>query len=265
MDAVRCPVRGAVFNNQILLKPTNKMDLGAVLKFFGTKTDREIRNNKEFFVQMLLTLPHQHRTYKQNNSVWALISAIFQTMEGRTPLEDEKKALYYDLLDLYADKIPNRFNSELRPIHISEANSLEGSRFIDGLLFHLTTQCELEYGTMATVQSVLEDWEAWKGTLEVDPSDYKDLECTVLLSENEWREKHTVSGASGKCGTLHLHHIVTKGSNKAAENKAWNWIMLTNEEHRIIHDRGDKYFLQVYPHLKGRFKRANNLAKELIK
>ena len=84
-------------------------------------------------VQTTLDLPYQRRTFRQNAAVWKLVTVIFENMEGRKPAEDEKYALYLDLLDAYADKVPSRIRGGTRPVHISEANSVEGSRFIDGL------------------------------------------------------------------------------------------------------------------------------------
>jgi hypothetical protein len=264
MNAVRLPAHGAMYKDSyIVLKPTNKTDLVAVKKFFGTKQKREKYNNKEFYIQTLLTLPQQQRTHKQLNSVFALVTAIFESMEGRTPLEDEKMGLYYDLLELYADKVPNRFNKALRPVHISEANSIQGSRFIDGLLSHLTTECELDYGTMATVQSVLEDWEDWKGKLDYDPSDYRDVNCTEILTHEEWIKTHPYSEASGKRGQIVRAHIVSRGSDAADIEKSWNWIALLHDEHMKQHQIGWDKFLQIYPHLRGRVDRARNLAGKL--
>ncbi|WP_461246536.1 hypothetical protein [Treponema sp. R6D11] len=264
MDAVRLPAHGALYkNNYIVLRPTNQKDLESVLAFFKTKAKREEYNNKEYFVQTFLTLPQQHRTHKQLKSVFALVTAIFESMEGRTPLDDEKTKLYYDLLDLYADKVPNRFNKELRPVHISEANSIQGSRFIDGLLQHLATECELDYGTMATVQSVLEDWEDWKGRQEYDPSDYRDVNCQEMLTHDEWIKTHPYSEASGRSGRIVRAHIVSRGSDAADIEKSWNWLALLWDEHEKQHRIGWDAFLQIYPHLKGRVDRARTLAGKL--
>ena len=260
---IRLPVHGALHKGYIVLKATCKKDHDLVLKLFRAKVSREDHNRKEFFIQAHLTLPHQRRTFKQNNSVWKLITAIFESMEGRAPLEEEKTALYYDLLEVYADKIPNRFSKALRPVHISESNSVEGSRFIDGLLSHLATQCELDYGTQATVQSVLEEWEDWKGKLEADPSDFQDISCMQMLTYAEWVEKHPYSEASGRGGRIVRAHIVSRGSDARDIEKSWNWMALLWEEHEEQHRIGWDGFLQRYPHLRGRVDRARNLAGKL--
>jgi hypothetical protein len=260
---IRLPAHGTLHKGYIVLKATCQKDQDLVLKLFQAKKSREERNRKEFYIQAHLSLPHQRRTYKQNNSVWKLVTAIFESMENRAPLEEEKTALYYDLLEVYADKIPNRFNNALRPIHISEANSVEGSRFIDGLLSHLATQCELGYGTQATVQSVLEEWEEWKGQQETDPSDYQDIGCTQMLAYTDWVEKHPYSEASGRGGKIVRAHIVSRGSDAPDIEMPWNWMALLWEEHEEQHRIGWDNFLQRYPHLRGRVDRARNLAGKL--
>jgi hypothetical protein len=109
----------------------------------------------------------------------------------------------------------------------------------------------------------MQAWEEWRGTLENDPVDYADLECTRFLSEEEWREKHPYSEASGKGGNIEQAHIVSRGADAPDIEKAWNWIALLHEEHMQQHQIGWDGFLQIYPHLRGRVNRARNLAGKL--
>jgi hypothetical protein len=140
---------------------------------------------------------------------------------------------------------------------------MEGARFIDGLLYHLATMCDLQTDTASTVFDVMCQWEEWRGNLEVDPVDYSDLACTQLLTELEWREKHQVSEASGKGGRIELAHIVSRGADSPDIEKAWNWMALLHEEHMEQHRMGWDSFLQIYPHLRGRVERAWKLAGKL--
>jgi hypothetical protein len=260
---IRLPVHAVIYKEYIVLKEVNKSGKELINKIFAKKKEFEERNGKEYFLQVELDLRYQHRTFKQNSSVWALITAIFISMERRPPDEEEKYGLYLDLLEEYADKVQNRFGG-LRPVHISESNSAQGARFIDGLLYHLATLCDLDVNTQAEVIDVMQAWEEWRGTLENDPVDYADLECTRLLTEEEWREKHLVSEASGRGGMIRLHHIITRGSRPDLVDKAWNFLALLDEEHNLIHSRGDDYFLSIYPHLKGKFDRVKRLAAKEI-
>jgi hypothetical protein len=243
----------------VILKEVNPNGGMLIDRLFARKEEFEKRNNKEYYLQAELELRYQKRTFKQNSAVWALITAIFQSMENRPPDEEEKQGLYLDLLEEYADKVANRFGG-LRPVHISESNSAEGARFIDGLLYHLATMCNLDMDTQATVMDVMQEWEEWRGSLEKDPADYEDLECTLLLTEAGWRKKHLVSEASGQGGNIVRAHIVSRGADAPDIEKAWNWIALLWEEHEHQHRIGWDDFLQIYPHLRGRVGRARKLA-----
>jgi hypothetical protein len=231
-------------------------------QLFKKKAEWEERNEKEYILQAQLELNYQRRTYKQNNTVWALVTAIFQSdsENNRLPTEEEKIELYYNLLEVYADKVPNKISGALRPVHISEANSMEGARFIDGLLYHLATECDLDYTAQTTVQDIMQQWEEWRGTLEHDPLDYADNTYTRLLSEEEWRKKHVISEASGRGGQIVLAHIVSRGADHPDIEKSWNWIALLHDEHMQQHQIGWDNFLQIYPHLRGRVERARRLA-----
>ena len=184
---------------------------------------------------------------------------IFQSDEEnhRLPTEEEKYSLYLDLLGLYADKIPNRYTGELRSIHISEANTMAGSHFIDGLMFHLTTMCKLPTDLQATVRSVLYDWEIWRGTQEHDINDDRTI--------SEMREYLVYSEASGRT-PVHFHHIVSRGACPAAIEKAWNILALTPDEHNFFHQQCKTWddFFEVYPHLRGRVEMAYRKCNELI-
>jgi hypothetical protein len=247
----------------LILKDTCKADYNLVLRLFKKKEEWEKRKGKESFLQIRLSLLYQKRTYKQNATVWVLVTAIFESMEGRRPTEEEKYALYLDLLELYADKVPNKLSGGLRPVHIAASNSLEGARFIDGLLYHLATMCDLDMDTQATVIEVMQAWEAWRGTLDNDPLDYSDSGCTELLPLGAWREKHPYSQVSGRGGNIERAHIVSRGSDTGDIEKTWNWVALLREEHEQQHQIGWDAFLQIYPHLWGRVERARRHAGKL--
>jgi hypothetical protein len=262
---IRLPLHAALRNGYIVLKEVNKNGKILIDRLFSKKKECEERNGKEYFLQVDLELRYQKRTFKQNSTVWSLVTAIFQgdSENHRLPTEEEKYNLYLDLLEVYADKVPNKLTGGLRPIHISESNSIEGARFIDGLLYHLTTLCALDLDIQAEVIDVMQAWEEWRGSLEQDPVDYADLACTRLLNGEAWREKHLVSEASGQGGRIVRAHIVSRGADAGDIEKSWNWIALLWEEHEEQHRIGWDGFLQIYPHLRGRINRARQLAGKL--
>lgn len=249
---------GCKINDKIVLKPVDKNDWFIINKLFLNKTDREKRTKQEVLLRCEINAPYQHRTFKQNNAVWVLISIIFQSMEGRNGTHEELYELYCDLLEEYADKKPSRINDRLRPIHLSEMNTEQAGRFIDSLLFHLATLCELSIDLQSSVRKFIYEWEEWKNKPENEFEEFSSVE--------EMREKVVYSEASGKGGVLHFHHIVTRGACPAAVDKTWNLMALTPDEHNFYHQQCKTWndFLEVYPHLRGKVERAQRQCAELV-
>jgi hypothetical protein len=104
---IRLPVHATRKAGYVVLKETNKSGAELIDRIFTKKQEWEERNGREFYLQIELDLRYQKRTFKQNSSVWVLVTAIFESLEGRLPDEDEKYGLYLDLLELYADKKTN--------------------------------------------------------------------------------------------------------------------------------------------------------------
>lgn len=213
--------------------------------------DRLIKENKEYY-DLKLSTPVNHRTYDQLRTVWKLVTVIFQSQNERKPTEQERYELYEDLLEEYAEKRPSTIDkNKLVPVHISKADTKAGAYFIEGLMYHLSEYCDLNMTAQTEVRELLFEWEEWSGTLGFDSI----VQCT----ENEYRERHPFSEASGKGGDLHLHHIVTKGSCEKLRHVTANWLMLTPDEHQKLHQYGYTWFLKTYPHLKGKIERAFKL------
>lgn len=249
---------GVYQNNFIVLKLVDENDRYIVEKLFRNKKEREGRTKKEVLLRCEINAPYQHRTFKQNNAVWILIEIIFQSMEGRNGTHEELYDLYCDLLEEYADKKPSRINDRLRPIHLSEMNTEQAGRFIDSLLFHLATLCELSIDLQSSVRKFIYEWEEWKNKPENEFEEFSSVE--------EMREKVVYSEASGKGGVLHFHHIVTRGACPAAVDKTWNLMALTPDEHNFYHQQCKTWdeFLEVYPHLRGKVERAQRKCAELV-
>lgn len=249
---------GCLLGEKIVLKPVDEKDQFIINKLFNNKKDRESRTKQEVLLRCEINAPYQHRTFKQNNAVWVLISIIFQSLEHRNGTHEELYDLYCDLLEEYADKKPSRINGRLRPVHLSEMNTEQAGRFIDSLLFHLATLCELSVDLQTDVRKFIYEWEEWKNKPENEFEEFSSLE--------EIREKVRYSEASGKGGALHLHHIVTRGACPAAVDKTWNIMVLTPDEHNFFHQQCKTWdeFLEVYPHLRGKVERAQRKCAELV-
>jgi hypothetical protein len=250
---------GCLIQDKVVLKVTDEKDLITLRKLFKSKSEREQRTEKEILLECEIDAAFQKRTFRQLRAVFKLVTVIFQSdsENHRKPTEEEKYSLYLDLLGLYADKIPNRYTGELRSIHISEANTMAGSHFIDGLMFHVTTLCNLPNDLQATVRSVLYEWEIWRGKQEHDVNDDRTI--------SEMREYLVYSEASGRT-PVHFHHIVSRGACPAAIEKAWNILALTPDEHNFFHQQCKTWeeFFDVYPHLRGRVEMAYRKCNELV-
>ena len=249
---------GVYQNNFIVLKLVDENDRYIVEKLFRNKKEREGRTKQEVLLRCEINAPYQNKTFKQNNAVWILISIIFQSMEGRNGTHEELYELYCDLLEEYADKKPSRLNDKLRTIHLSEMNTEQAGRFIDSLLYHLATLCELSIDLQSDVRKFIYEWEEWKHKEE--------NEFEEFTSIAEMRQKVVYSEASGKGGPLHFHHIVTRGACPAAIDKTWNLMALTPDEHNFYHQQCKTWdeFLEVYPHLRGKVERAQKKCAELV-
>lgn len=248
---------GMLVGDKIVLKVNDEKDFFNVKKLFKSKTDRENRSQKEILLKCEIDAAFQKRSFKQLSAVWKLVEVIFESENQRKPVEDEKYELYLDLLELYADKIPNRYNKQLRVIHISESNTVAAAHFIDGLLYHLSTMCSLTDDLQATVRSVLYEWEIWRGKQMHDINDDRTIE--------EMRKYVVYSEASGRT-PVHFHHIVSRGACPAAVDKAWNIMALTPDEHAFFHEQCKTWdeFLEVYPHLRGKVEKAQKKCASLV-
>jgi len=248
---------GILQNNKVILMVNDPADLINVKKVFKSKLDRENRSQKEILLKCEIDAQFQKRSFKQLQAIWKLIELIFEAENFRKPLEIEKYDLYLDLLGLYADKIPNRYNNALRSIHISEANTVAASHFLEGLIFHLCTMCNLNQDQESNVRSVIYDWEIWRGKQDHDINDDRTIE--------EMREYLIFSEASGRT-PVHYHHIVSRGACPVAIEKAWNILALTPDEHNFFHQQCKNYeeFLEVYPHLRGKIETAYRKCAELM-
>lgn len=249
---------GCKVNDKIVLKPADEKDWPIINKLFENKKNREDRTKQEVLLRCEIDAPYQHRTFKQNNAVWILVDIIFQSLEHRKGTKEELYDLYSSLLDEYADKKPNRLFDRLRPVHLSEMNTDQAGRFIDGLLFHLSTLCNLTTDLESDVRKFIYEWEEWKSRPENAFEEFRSMD--------ELCKKVVYSEASGLGGVLHRHHIVSRGACPAAIEKTWNIMVLTPDEHNFFHQQCKTWndFFEKYPHLKNKVELAYKKCNELV-
>lgn len=237
------------------IKPVDDSDVALFESMMGKRKEGDSSP-----ILATFELPERTRTFDQLKTIWKLVSIIFVSMEGRKGTAEELYSLYLDLLEVYAEKVPNRLHGTLRPVHVSKDDPActiaTAAHFIEGLMIHLSEFCSLPMDAQTEVRGLFTTWAAWRGGLEEDPLDDD-------IDENLWRLRHPFSEASGKGGTIQRAHIVSRGSDQADIETPWNWIALTVDEHRLQHDAGWEAFAAKYPHLQGRINRARIKAHKL--
>lgn len=238
----------------------NSEDEPAFVAVFDAIAKRREKTNADVLPVITIHLPGRERTYKQNDTLWALITIIFESMNGRKPTQTEKYDLYLDILEEHAERIPTRFSRRLRPIHISESDTVHAAQLIQACFDIVVEYCDLNVDLQSDVRNLFYKWHTWRGSLDEDPLDY---DGEKVMDEKDWRESHKVSDASGIGGYLEKAHIVSRGAAPGAIECPWNWLALTHEEHQYQHRFGWKAFLEKYPHLSGRVERARLLVGKM--
>lgn len=245
---------------------------GSYLLLPATKADRNILdqfcvNCEGKYLTVTANYARGNKSYDQVKTIFALINLRFELQHHRKPTDTEQALVYSSLLNKYADRVPNPLNpEETVAVSLSEMSKSQAASFIGSIIADiyeyagntLTDTQEIE------LKEIFEEFTAANAYGVGNPIDY-DKEGN-LLSMDEWRKKNHFSFASGvDTEDLQLHHILSRGAHPQYENIAWNWIMLTEEEHmRIIHAKGGwKKFILIFPHTAKRIKNAYDIAHEM--
>ena len=245
---------------------------GSYLLLPATPNDKRIldtfaQSTKDKYVTVTVNFNRGTKSYDQVKTIFALIGIRFQLQYHRAPTDTEQAMVYSSFLWKYADRQTNPLNPEEEiPISLSEMSKSQAASFISAIIADIYEYAgdSLTDTQMVELKEVFEEFQAANGQGVGNPLDYDS--DGKLLSEDEWRAKNHFSFASGvSTEDLQLHHILSRGAHKAFEDKAWNWIMLTDYEHnRIIHAKGGwSRFLEMFPHCASRIKNAYDMAHEL--
>lgn len=203
-----------------------------------------------------------NKTYDQVKTVFALCSLLYQVNYGKKPNDEQRRQMYESLLWDFADKEPDiRHPERLVPIHLSRMSVTQASRFINDIFNLIIENCDLDDIQMTQVKELFETFKEHSSHGRYNPCDFnKDGQ---LYTVEEWCKVNNVSMASGVGGDLEIAHIISKGAREDLRDCVWNFLRLTHEEHiGIQHQKGWQAFLEMFPHLKPRVKKAYDLAGE---
>lgn len=246
-------------NGSYLLIPATQLDKSCLNQFC------EGVNNR--YITVTANYARGTKSYDQVKTIFALIKIRFQLQYHRNPTDTEQAMVYSSLLWKYADRVPNPLNpEETVPVSLSEMSKAQAAAFISSIIADIYEFAgeSLTDTQQVELKEIFEEFTAANAYGVSNPIDY-DKEGN-LLSAEEWREKNHFSFASGvNTEDLQKHHILSRGAHPQYEDIAWNWIMLTEEEHmRIIHAKGGwKKFILIFPHTAKRIKNAYDMAHEM--
>lgn len=249
--AIKAVLKQTQNEKGFFLIPATQTDL-SLLKCFTAEVENQ-------YLSVTVKNSKSTKSYKQLQTVWALITIMFKTMYGRKPTETERQQFHNELLDMYSERRASFLHpGETVPITLREMSNQQMSKFIQCLITEIGESCDLDINDQTEIQQVFFEWQNYMSEQSDDWNDYDN--DGNLLSMDKWREIHNISFASGKGGPLDLAHIVTRGSDAEDMDKCWNVMMLTHEEHMKQHEIGWNNFCDIYPHLRGRVERAKKLA-----
>jgi len=198
---------------------------------------------------------YKHRTFKQNNLMWALLRILSQAVYSEYGHED---SLYQDVLDLYSPKTVSELTGKPRSKSSSDLNTFEMATLIEGIFYQIAENgCPVEFSE--TVKTFFRNWYVWRFEQKEDPIRYE--------SEKDYRERVPYCEATleylGAYGTEtyqgNIAHIVSKGAG--GKDEPWNFLHLKGSVHvEEQHQHGWASFLEQYPHLRGKVDRAMEMS-----
>lgn len=204
-----------------------------------------------------------NKTYDQVKTVFALCSIIAECRLGHKPTDEQVDAVYNEMLEMFADRIPNIYNPEkTSPIRLSKMSKSQAAQFINSLINLIIEYLDLSDTQQVEVKEIFVEFKKNEGFGELNHIDY--APDGHLYTIDEWCENNNVSMASGVGGEdLQIAHIISKGAHPEYRDCTWNWLRLTHYEHNEIqHRKGWKEFLSMFPHLIPRVKTAYDKAGE---
>jgi hypothetical protein len=217
--------------------------------------------NEEYAYNITIEKRLSGRSFKQNATYWALVSLFWYTQNEGEISEYEKRLESFNILLKYGKTMA--VGGGRAPVTDIKLYTKDEMTSILSLMFcELASMSDKPYFVAQNASTAFIDFQEYLSGLEHDCNDYyPDYGFPLKEAEEEyWRQIHPVSQASGQGGVLHLHHIHSRKARPDLKDRSWNWLMLTAQEHSELHNDGQRAFIKKYPHLRGRFARADKLA-----
>jgi len=207
------------------------------------------------------------RSNSQHTTLRGIERFIFIAENGYEPSKDDLYWIHEGLLEKYSIWTINPRNGVSTPKRTSNPSmsTVEMAKIVQGALDSLSVMQipkEVLNEIGHDMKKLWENWYRWRYDQDKDPL----FEAENELDWEKYKELHPVcefcSLPDYEYDPLIRMHIVSKGANIGAYERAYNWIRAHNSHHILQHNEGWEIIEKSYPHIIGKLKRARLMQGE---
>ncbi len=163
-------------------------------------------------------------------------------------------------MELYSPTEINPITQTEQPKRTKRMSTKEMSHMINHAFNHLASMDippalrDVADGDMA---DLFRKWYAWKNGQDID---------VFIKPDMTWAEYKAVQKMceftffhEGDSVQLEQMHIISRGADQSIIDEPWNWIRGRSDVHRLQHQHGWDYIINLYPHIRKKIERAVNM------
>ncbi len=179
-------------------------------------------------------------------------SSLMQTIE-----EAQKEIIHEAMLELYSPSEYNPITKTYQPKRTKRMSTKEMAHMIYHVFNHLASMdipSPLRDIADGDMTDLFKKWYEWRNSQNVEMFIDKDMTWTQYKKMQKVCEfTFTHEGDS-----VHLEqmHIISRGADKSIIDEPWNWIRGRSDIHRLQHQHGWPYIINLYPHIKEKIEKA---------
>ncbi len=204
--------------------------------------------------------PWKQRTLNQNSTLRGIEHFIGWINFDHRPNEEEKEIIHEAMLELYSPTEINPITQTKQPKHTKRMSTKEMAHMINHAFNHLASM-DIPHALRDVAEGDMHDlfkkWYAWRNSQDSD----------MFINHNmTWIEYKKIQKVceftfthEGDTVQLDQMHIISRGANHSAIDEPWNWIRGRHDIHRLQHQHGWSYIINLYPHMEKKIKRAMDI------
>ncbi len=201
--------------------------------------------------------PWKQRTLNQNSTLRGIEHFIGWINFDHRPNEEEKEIIHEAMLELYSPSIYNEITKTYLPKRTKQMSTKEMAHLINNVFNHLASM-DIPHALRDIADGDMTDlfkkWYAWKNSQKVNMFIDKDMTCVQYKKIQKVCE--FTFAHEGDSVHLEQMHIISRGADKSIIDEPWNWIRGRSDIHRLQHQHGWPYIINLYPHIKEKIERA---------